>query len=279
MNTQENTPSIWKKVFGGTGLKVVLVLLALFWLIIVAASWAESAELPKESSDASSTGGAKRVPAAAIDDDNGGEYNFNWLDPEKKIYVLQNRRYTKANRVMFSLMTGPGLSNSYRTAWNVDPRITYYFSEAFGIEAFYTFTFNKENNTYKALLNTTSGLTNPLVRELKSELGFTAQWIPWYAKINVFNKILYFDWYFQGGMGQVDTQLVTQTNNTQPPTYTDQKLFALYLGTGHLYHITQDVTVRLDFTGSYYNAPLQGNTGDKTWFSNYNFEIGFGYRL
>ena len=39
--------------------------------------------------------------AQAADDD---EYNFSWLDPDKKIYVLQNRKYRKAGRVMFSGM-------------------------------------------------------------------------------------------------------------------------------------------------------------------------------
>jgi outer membrane beta-barrel protein len=273
MMTQEKNQGLWKKLFGATGLKVVLVLVAVFWLVIVAASWAESAELPSQ------TPTPQRAPATAdtIQDENS-EYNFNWLDPEKKIYVLQNRKYEKAGHAMATLMGGPGLSNSYSTAWNLDPRIAYYFSEAFGIEAFYTVTFNSQNNTFKAL-SQTSPTTLPVVRQFKNELGFVGQWVPWYAKINVFNKIIYFDWYFAGGAGQVDTQIDTRTNTNQPQQLQDQKFFALYAGTGHLYHLTTDVTVRLDFTGSYYRAPLQGNVGDSTWFSNYNFAIGFGYRL
>ena len=274
MTTHENHQGFWKKLFGATGLKVVLVLLSLFWLMIVAASWAESAELPQEN-----IADATRAPASAepIKDENS-EYNFNWLDPEKKIYVLQNRKYAKAGNAMISLMGGPGLSNSYRTVWNLDPRISYYFSEAFGIEAFNSFAFNSNNNTFRALTNVDQTLV-PVVREIKSELGFMAQWVPWYAKINVFNKIIYFDWYFAAGAGQIDSNAVIVTNATLPATYQDQKFFALYAETGQLFHISDDWAVRVDFTGSYYKAPLQGNAGDSTWFSNYNFEIGFGYKL
>ena len=46
MTNNEQNHGLWKKIFGATGLKVVLVLVAVFWLTIVAASWAESAELP-----------------------------------------------------------------------------------------------------------------------------------------------------------------------------------------------------------------------------------------
>jgi outer membrane beta-barrel protein len=279
MTTNEQDQGFWKKVFGATGLKIALVLIAVFWLMIVAASWAESAETPEKMSDQVSGKTADRAPAdtSTIQDENS-EYNFNWLDPEKKIYVLQNRRYTKEGHVFLNLLAGPGLSNSYRTVWNVDPRIDYYFSEHFGIEAFYTLSFNTINNTYTALQQV-SPTTLPYVREIQNELGVMAQWVPWYAKINVFNNIIYFDWYFQAGLGQLGTQLANQATAQSNLSYTSQNEFALYAGTGHLYHLSEDWQVRVDFTGMYYRAPLQGNVGSNTWFSNYNFEIGLGYRL
>lgn len=284
MTTNEKPHGLWKKIFGTTGLKIVLVLVAVFWLVIVAASWAEAAEVPKDITLDSKTPASTaktdttRAPAAAepIQDENS-EYNFSWLDPEKKIYVLQNRKYTKAGHVFLNLMGGPGFSNSYRTVWNLDPRIDYYFSESFGIEAFYTFTFNSPNNTFGAL-QTTSPTTLPIVREIHSELGFMAQWVPWYAKINFFNNIIHFDWYVQAGGGQIGTQISGSGTNNGLAAQT-QNIFALYAGTGHLYHLSESVTLRVDFTGAYYNAPLQGNTGSGTWFSNYNFEVGIGYRL
>jgi outer membrane beta-barrel protein len=279
MTTNEQNNGLWKKVFGATGLKILLVLIAAFWLVIVAASWAESAELPANmAATAPAAPSTDRVPASAepIQDENS-EYNFSWLDPEKKIYVLQNRKYTKTGHVFLNLLGGPGFSNSYRTVWNLDPRIDYYFSESFGIEAFYTQTFNSPNNTFAAL-QTTSPTTLPIVREINNELGFMAQWVPWYAKINFFNNILYFDWYFQAGAGQLGTT-ISGAGTSNAFAAQNQSLFALYAGTGHLYHLNENWQVRVDFTGAYYRAPLQGNVGSSTWFSNYNFEVGLGYRL
>src|SRR6478609_7348924 len=79
------------------------------------------------------------------------EYNFNWLDPDKKIYVLQNRRYEKAGKIMISAMIGPGLSNPYRDVVSIDPRIAYYFNETWGIELFYGMQSYTVNSTEKAI--------------------------------------------------------------------------------------------------------------------------------
>lgn len=217
---------------------------------------------------------ANAAPAAEKD-----EYSFNWLDPDKQIYVLQNRRYGKAGRTLFSVTTGPVLGSAYRTSFQLDPRAAYYFSEAFGIEAFYTLYTNKENSNFRAL-GQASGVGLPVVREPESRYGLLAHWVPWYAKINVFNKILYFDWYFSGGAGFLNTTALQYANGiSAPSTSTSEQLFSTYLGTGHQYHLTRDVTVRLDVTGTFYRAPLFGTAGEKTWFSSYSFGLGLGFRL
>jgi outer membrane beta-barrel protein len=259
-----------KKIFGNWGLQIGIVAFAVFWLIVVASNWAESAELSTPTSDA-----VAQKPA----DNSDSDYNFNWLDPEKQIYVLQNRRYTKADRTMISVMLGPGSGNAYRSVFNVEGRLTYYFSEAFGLEGFYTKTFNTPNGNYQSLTGTFNAVS-PFVREFDNEEGVLAQWIPWYAKINVFNSIIYFDWYFNAGLGSISSQTsykISTAPNT-PLSTNDESLLGIYWGTGHLYHLDQHWTVRLDVTSAIYHGANDPN-GDKSWFSNYNFEIGLGYRL
>ena len=41
------------------------------------------------------------------------EYNFKWLDPDKKVYVLQNRKYRKALRPFFSVTTVTSLVSRF----------------------------------------------------------------------------------------------------------------------------------------------------------------------
>jgi len=248
-----------------TRIRVGFVIFALFWLFLVGAMWSRAA-------NADDSVGA----GASSSSGSGDEYSFKWLDPEKKIYVLQNRRYVKANRLMLSVMGGPGFSNAYRNEFSLQPRVSYYFSEEWGFEVFYSMFFNSENNTYKALASTGTTLY-PVIHEIRSEMGALVQWVPWYAKINVFNSILYFDWYFAGGVGAVNNAVTT--SKTDVNTFTTSDDLGLFLGTGHQYHLSETFTVRLDFMGTYYRAPLTVQTGDKVWFSNYDFTFGLGIRL
>lgn len=234
-------------------LKVGLFLFAGLWLLFVATLWTD-------------------VQAAE------DEYNFNWLDPDKKIYVLQNRRYVKAERALMTLMPGTGMSSPYRSTYTLDVRAAYYFSEVIGIEGFYSMGFNSENTTYKALGAASAGIL-PVVREIRGKAGVLVQWVPWYAKINMFNEILYFDWYFSGGLGQIQSRLDTRASAGAGPAYTKQNIVAAYLGTGHLYHLNESLTVRLDFSGTFYQAKLLGTSGENSWYTDYQFGIGLGLRL
>lgn len=240
------------KFWGG---RLLVILGALAWLILMGSSWAEAVE---------------KEP---------GEFQFNWLDPDKKIYVLQNRKYLKTNRLLFSVLGGTGLSDAYRNVLNADGRVSFYFSEGWGLEFFYRRSYHSENTTYKALVSTNTNIF-PIIREIDAEYGGTLHWVPWYAKINVFNSILYFDWYFAGGAGTLESVAIQpQGVGASSQVITPQNLFAIFAGTGHQYHVTQSFTIRLDLTGTYYRAPIFGTSGDQTWFSNYNFGIGFGLRI
>lgn len=246
-----------------TRIRFGVILFALLWLFMVGAMWSRAASADEGSSSNSNVS-------------SSDEYSFKWLDPEKKIYVLQNRRYTKANRLMLSLMTGPGFSNAYRNTWSLSPRVAYYFSEAWGFEVFYSKIFNSQNNNYQALASTNTNVF-PVIHEIRSEMGAMVHWVPWYAKINVFNSILYFDWYFGGGLGTVNNAVTT--SKSDPTSFATSDDLGLFLSTGHQYHINETFTVRLDFMGTYYRAPLTFNAGDKVWFSNYDFTFGLGIRL
>lgn len=220
------------------------------------------------------------LPAAsahAATSSQSDEYSFQWLDPDKKIYVLQNRKYEKANRLLFTLMGGPARANAYRTTLSVDSRVGYYFSEMFGVEAFYSIARNSENSTYKALKQASGAAATPIIREPDMQYGLLAHYVPWYAKINVFNNILYFDWYFSGGAGRTHSTLIEETGSST--TTSQEQLTTFFLGTGHQYHLSRRFTVRIDMTASFYQAPIFGTSGENTWFKNFNFNFGLGLRL
>lgn len=220
--------------------------------------------------------GSSEIDTPAPSADDG--YSFKWLDPDKKIYVLQNRRYTKAGRGMLSVIAGPGSSNAYRNTAGVSLRGGFFFSEWLGLEIFHTLQSNSDNGTFQSLKAATANII-PIVREIKSQTGVVVNFVPWYAKINMFNEILYFDWYFSVGGGSVMTRLDTRTNALRASSYVDQTFTGIFASTGHLYHLSQLFAVRLDVSGAYYNAPNSGLTGEKSWFSNYLYSIGFALKL
>ncbi len=222
------------------------------------------------------------APAFAAEDDN--EYNFSWLDPDKKIYVLQNRKYRKAKRVHLSLMGGSGIAETYRQTWQVEPRIGTWFNEDFGIEGFYSIRFNSPNNSYRALTNAIgTGGVSPLIREKNSLYGLLFNWAPWYAKINVFNTILYFDWYFSLGGGGVSSSVGKRTKAEDPNSWKEETLFAAFLGTGQMFHLSESVDMRLEFMGHFYSADIYGGsatTGAQTSiYSNFTVNLGIGVKL
>lgn len=246
-----------------------LILLAAFWLVLIAGTYADSADASEDIRE-----NAKDREGASLDDD----YSFSWLDPEKKIYVLQNRRYVKDHRGLISVLGGASLSNPYRNTYAVTGRLGYFFSEAFGIEGFYTGFMNSENNSFDALTLAAPN-TLPVVREIRTQLGLLAQWVPWYAKINVFNSILYFDWYFSGGIGSLRTALDTRKSASVTPAYVNENHTAFYVGTGHLYHLNHRLNIRLDYLKAIYQAKVSGTTGPTAWYSNDTFTLGFGVKL
>ena len=117
------------------------------------------------------------------------------------------------------------------------------------------------------------------MREVTSQLGGLVHWSPWYAKINVFNQILYFDWYFTAGAGMINARLDTRTNPNQASVFVKEDYIAGFVGTGHQYHLSKTWAVRLDFMGGFYRAEFDVASGAKTWFSNFNFNAGVACRL
>ncbi|NDG85167.1 MAG: outer membrane beta-barrel domain-containing protein [Proteobacteria bacterium] len=226
------------------------------------------------------------VSSAVAGDDS--EYNFSWLDPDKKVYVLQNRRYRKAGDAQVFALGGLSVSDPYRSVIQVQPRLGYWFSEDLGIEAFFSARFHSPNNAYLALeeaINLGGSTKSPNIREIRSQTGILLNWAPWYAKINVFNSVLYFDWYLSAGAGLLGTEIGPKSKDdvASAPLWRSENLFAVFLGTGHLFHFNERWLVRLDLLGSFYSAEIYsgiaGAPADRAIFSNFAFNAGIGYQL
>jgi outer membrane beta-barrel protein len=110
-------------------------------------------------------------------------------------------------------------------------------------------------------------------------MGGMLHWAPWYSKINVFNSILYFDWYFGVGLGMTASDVNYTRSATGATTRENNMTF--FWCTGQQFHVSDLIKVRLEFTASHFKAPIfaTGTGGDEAWQNTYNIGLGLGFRL
>ena len=56
-------------------------------------------------------------------------YDFLWLDPDKSVYVLQNKIYPKDNSFYLDISYGTGLSGDFQDTNGAGIKGGYYFAE------------------------------------------------------------------------------------------------------------------------------------------------------
>jgi hypothetical protein len=132
-------------------------------------------------------------------------YEFSWLDPDKEVYVLQNKKYKKAGHFHVNAGGGITTSGAFVSSTAIQGRVGYFISEDWGLEGIYSKNSGKENDTAQGVRNVNGGGTGttPFRRIVDSYMGAMIIWAPFYSKINTFNKIVYMDWIFGLGYAQL----------------------------------------------------------------------------
>ena len=220
------------------------------------------------------------ILASAANSEDSDDYDFSWLDPEKKIYVVQNRKFTKAGKVEMAFSAGLGIGEPYRSRKTIMPRLAYYFNEHWGIAATVGFNANAENSNMQALKSKSADYI-PSVRDVDNFMLISALWIPFYGKINLFNSVFYLDWEFLFGLGQVGTEVDLNISKKAAANVVTASYTEFHWGTGQKFFITKHWAARLDFLAQYYKAPTAYNgTLDNSLtdtFTNYYVTLGLGY--
>lgn len=209
-------------------------------------------------------------------------YNFSWLDKDKEIYVLQNRKFRKDGNFYIGGTLAYNLSQDFLDAYGGTVRAGYFFREDWGLEFLYGKNINSENDTAKGVKE--QG-TVPFYREIDSFMGVMVMWSPFYSKINTFNRVFYFDWMFGLGAGSITTK--DNRNKFQSPPsdqLTTESTIGVLWNTGFRFYINESWSLRLDLTGQTYNAEKTKRIGDtgptskaKKLYNNYDLGLGLNY--
>jgi hypothetical protein len=113
-------------------------------------------------------------------------YKFEWLDDDKEIYVLQNRKFRKKNSFYIGATGNLTTSGAFVDSMGGSVIGGFFFSEDWGIEAIYNSANGTTNSTYD--LANENGLI-PYYRKVNSYMGAMLMWSPFYNKINTFDQI------------------------------------------------------------------------------------------
>jgi outer membrane beta-barrel protein len=207
-------------------------------------------------------------------------YEFSWLDPDKEVYVLQNRKFKKAGHLHLNAGGGITTSGAFVNSTAIQGRFGYFFTEDFGLEGLYSKNSGKENDTAAGVRSSgPQGTgTTPFRRIVENYWGAMALWSPFYSKINTFNTIIYMDWIF--GVGYAS---LTEKNNKlafQSASLANQATTETHSGiiweAGLKFYLNQTFSIRTDLIAIHYSTTNISTPGT-SYKSNFDTTISLGY--
>lgn len=136
-----------------------------------------------------------------------------WASKDTDFSVVQNRLYSKANRLALSLQYGFLINDQWSDGPTMGGSLGYYFSERFGVEGQYQSTGSTDNKSL-ANLKAQAGVANH--GKIKSYQGASFNFVPFYAKMSVMNSsIIYFDMAISPGVGMTSYEQQRRTGNQE----------------------------------------------------------------
>lgn len=205
-------------------------------------------------------------------------YDFSWLDQDKEVYVLQNRKFRKKSNFYVGGTLGRSVSGAFIDSNEVNAVAGFFFSEDWGLELSYTKAEGSENKTSDAVFAQGSV---PYYRKIDTATSAMLLWSPFYSKINTFNKIFYYDWMFGVGMTSASTLDNRNEFDSGPDSkeLTKESVSGVTWMTAVRFYITPRWSTRMDFRATHLNVESQitEDESEKKWNNYYNFNIGFNF--
>lgn len=203
----------------------------------------------------------------------GDTYSFTWLDPDKEVYVLQNRKFRKKGKFHVSLGGGMTTSGSFVNGSNLQGRAGYFFKEEWGFELLYSKNAGEENADAQAVRNTTAAGSTPFRQITNYYMGGLLLWSPFYTKMNTFNTIIYMDYIFGLGIGKIEeSNNRLELQNTINKSETIEVHNALLWSMGMKFYVNDSFSIRPDFTGVIFKS-LRPDRNEENVYSHYDLSL------
>lgn len=206
-------------------------------------------------------------------------YDFLWLDPDKSVYVLQNRTYRKKNKFFIELDGLKVVGDEFLNAYGVSGKAGYFLSEEWGVSLNYTSYINSFNDNFK---NLSSSNIEPFLRQFQSIIAASVLYTPFYGKVNTYNSIIYFDWGFHAGLASIkaESNLLTASDLVAGVSFLDESYIGLIYGTDFKIHLNSSFYINLELRAISYSAEsTPSNKSKKTLQTHTDFLFGVGFSI
>lgn len=210
-------------------------------------------------------------------------YDFVWLDPDKEVYVLQNKLFKKENSFYFDLGYIANYTSTFQDTTGFQGKLGYFFHEDWGLELLMNQYSNTDNDDAKnvQIINQ----QRPFIRRLNSTMALLAIWSPFYGKINTFNKIYYFDWSFGAGLASIagednlETSILSMSDPTTPEKFEKKNFTGAILKTTFKFHIRENIHLGLEYMNTYYKAPSPKSPTTDKLRTNTDLVLSVGFSI
>ena len=206
-------------------------------------------------------------------------YDFLWLDPDKKVYVLQNKLYQKKNSLYVDLGYISNLTSEFEDINGASLKVGYYFQEEWAIELQHNTYASKTNSTYESVKAVNDA--EPFIRKANSLTALFAVWSPFYGKINTFNKIYYFDISFGIGYGQLngESNLDSVRIASSANYFKGESFNPVLLKSNIKFHINQNFHIGVEFLNTNFQAGSPKTPSRKEWkqFNDLVLSVGVSF--
>lgn len=207
-------------------------------------------------------------------------YDFLWLDPDKKVYVLQNKLFKKEHKFYADLGYLSNFTSTFQSTDGLSVKTGFYIHEEWGLELFYNNYRNSNNDNWSNVRQINGA--DPFVRRFNQSYGAMVIWSPFYGKINTFNKIFYFDWSFGAGFAKIDAESNRKTvdDSSLKSSYESEKINAAVWKTKVKFHLKENIHLGVEWMQHHYKGvgpDKNGRSGAEALKTNQDLIISVGF--
>jgi len=206
-------------------------------------------------------------------------YDFLWLDPDKAVYVLQNKIHKKEKSLFLSGGYAASMNTDFQNTQGATFEVGYWLNETMALSLQHSIFSSKEDEAYKNITRVNN--IEPFIRRAQNYTNIWLHWSPFYGKINTFNRIYYFDVGLALGLGklQMETNLNSIQNTNVIGVY-DKEDFTSFGAKGFIkFYPSEKTFISIEIINNSYRAFSPASLKSKQFKHLRDYSINFGFKF